>query len=109
MKVFDAPTYTCRLYVAGPIEVAKQLLRAECHREGLCVTIEPTLYVYTGGEEAGYVVGLVNYPRFPTMPDALFKRAQAILEMLIEQTHQTSGLLVAPDNTRWISHRKDTE
>jgi ferredoxin len=57
MNVKTEETYTVRLYLSGPVEVAKQVLREECMREGLCVTIEPTTYIYTGGEEAGYVVG----------------------------------------------------
>lgn len=58
-------TYWVRLYLSGPIESAKQLLRKECGQKGLCVTVEPTSYIYTGGEESGYVVGLIQYPRFP--------------------------------------------
>jgi hypothetical protein len=76
MKLDTAPTYTVRLYLSGPIEVAKQTIREECLREGLCVTIEPTTFVYTGGEEAGYVVGLLNYPRFPGESAALVARAR---------------------------------
>ncbi len=100
-----APTYQIKLYVAGPIDVAKQILRGECLREGLCVTIEPTDFIYTGGEEAGYVVGLLNYPRFPGTPQQLWERAHHIAELLVGGTHQHSILLVAPDTTQWLSRR----
>lgn len=100
-----APTYQIKLYVAGPIDVAKQILRGECLREGLCVTIEPTDFIYTGGEEAGYVVGLLNYPRFPGTPQQLWERAHHIAELLVGGTHQHSVLLVAPDTTQWLSRR----
>ncbi len=99
------PTYQIKLYVAGPIDVAKQILRGECLREGLCVTIEPTDFIYTGGEEAGYVVGLLNYPRFPGTPQQLWERAHHIAELLVGGTHQHSILLVAPDTTQWLSRR----
>ena len=100
-----APTYQIKLYAAGPIDVAKQILRGECLREGLCVTIEPTDFIYTGGEEAGYVVGLLNYPRFPGTPQQLWERAHHIAELLVGGTHQHSVLLVAPDTTQWLSRR----
>lgn len=101
-----APTHWVRLYLSGPIEVAKQIIRAACLREGLCVTVEPTTYIYTGGEESGYVVGLINYPRFPTTPEALNARARDLMHNLMDSTHQHSALLMRPDATEWISRRE---
>jgi hypothetical protein len=106
MKIVTEPTYTVRLYLSGPIEVAKQLIRAECMREGLCVTVEPTLFFYTGGEEAGYVVGLLNYPRFPTTPEALRVRAHDLMLKLLDSTHQHSALMVTPESTTWVTRRE---
>lgn len=101
------PTYTVRLYMAGDIEQAKRLLRAECYppNDGLCVTIEPTTFIYTGGEESGFVVGFVNYPRFPSEPEKLLARARGIAERLIPALCQWSALLVASDVTEWINRR----
>lgn len=105
----EVSTYTVRLYMAGDIAEAKRLLRAECYppNEGLCVTVEPTTFIYTGGEEAGFVVGFVNYPRFPSTPDALFQRARAIAERLIPALCQWAALLIAPDRTEWINTRPE--
>lgn len=103
------PTYAVRVYMAGDIEHAKRLLRAECYppNEGLCVTVEPATFIYTGGEEAGFVVGLVNYPRFPKTPAEIHARAVAIAEKLIPQLCQWSALVVAPDVTTWINLRPE--
>lgn len=98
-------TWTARIYMSGPIEVAKQVLRAECLREGLCVTVESTLFVYTGGEEAGFVVGLVNYPRFPAKPAELANRARDLMLKLLDATYQHSGLLVMGHLTEWVTKR----
>jgi hypothetical protein len=106
MKTINAPTHVVTLYLSGPIEVAKQALRAECLREGLCVTIEPTTFVYTGGEEEGYRVGLLNYPRFPTTPAELNDRAETVALVLLGATHQHSALIVTPDTTYWITKRE---
>jgi hypothetical protein len=43
-------TYWVKIYLSGPIEEAKQIIRKYVKDVGLCVTIEDTLFVYTGGE-----------------------------------------------------------
>jgi hypothetical protein len=99
------PTHWARIYMSGPIEVAKQAIRKDCLRAGLCVTIEPTTFIYTGGEEAGFVVGLTNYPRFPCEPDELEARARDLMAQLLDATFQHSAMLVTPTATEWISKR----
>ena len=106
MKTEISQTYTVRLYLSGPIEVAKQAIRADTLRAGLCVTIEPTTYIYTGGEEAGYVVGLLNYPRFPCEPQALEDLARDLMHKLLTATHQHSALMVTPERSEWITVRE---
>ncbi len=93
--------------MAGDIDAAKRFLRAECYppNEGLCVTIEPATFIYTGGEEAGFVVGFVNYPRFPKTAEELWARAKAIAVEMVPALQQWSALLVANDVTEWIDMR----
>lgn len=98
-------TYWARIYMSGPIDVAKQALRAECLSEGLCVTIDKTHFIYTGGEESGFVVGLVNYPRFPSSPANIVARAERLVSTLLDATHQQSAMLMTPEATRWVSTR----
>lgn len=107
MKVLNSPTRVLRVYLSGPIAVAAQVLRHECLREGLCVTLEPTTYFYTGGEERGFVVGFVNYPRFPSAPADLDARALRVAEALLEATAQHSALVVSPERTFWMTRRLD--
>lgn len=107
MTTKQEPTGWVKLYLSGPIEVAKQVLRKECLRIGLCVTIEPTSFIYTGGEEAGYVVGLVNYPRFPKPQSALDALGRELGQILLEKTYQQSVLVMTPETTTWITTRTD--
>lgn len=100
-----AESYSVRIYLSGPLDIAKQTIRAECLREGLCVTIEPTTYIYTGGEESGYVVGLTNYPRFPVPPEALDARALHLAGLLLDATFQHSALIVSPAASTWVTKR----
>ncbi len=99
-------TFWAKIYIAGPIEFAKQIIRRECMQDGLCVTVEPTSYVYTGGEESGYVVGFVNYPRFPTEPEDIIKRAKDLMVKLLEETYQNSAMLVTTTKTEWVSKKE---
>jgi len=107
MRTSTEQTFTVRIYLSGPIEVAKQILRQECMREGLCVTVEPTTFIYTGGEEAGYVVGLLNYPRFPSKPEAIRSRALNIAQLLLAGTFQHSALISDSETTEWITLREE--
>jgi len=102
MLVDVVPTYNVTIYVAGDILVAKDELRQECMEEGLCVTITPTTFVYTGGAEEGMAIGLVNYPRFPKEPREIDNRAFKIAERLINRLSQTSALIVDANDTVWM-------
>lgn len=107
MKEQVVGTFWVRIYASGPIEQAKNVLRRECLREGLCVTIEPTTFIYTGGEEAGYVVGFINYPRFPSEQSTLWDRAVLVARLLLEETYQYSILVMSPTKTLWMTKRED--
>lgn len=100
------PTYEIKIYLSGPIEIAKQIIREECKREGLCVTISQKTFIYTGGEEDGYVVSMLNYPRYPCAPEILLKRAVRIGNLLRDRTFQHSFLIVTPSDTYWHSDRQ---
>lgn len=100
MNIVD--TYVVRLYMAGDITEAKRIIRQECYLHGLCVTIEPTSFIYTAGEEAGIVVGFVNYPRFAATPEFIFTRAKSLAEKLLPELNQRTALVVGSDKTEWI-------
>ncbi len=101
-------TFWARIYLAGSIDVARQVCMEECFREGLCVTVEPCDYIYTGGQESGYVVGLINYPRFPSSPDEITRRAKNLAVSLMERGFQHSCLVMTPSATEWLSRRQDS-
>ena len=101
-------TWWARIYISGPIAVAEQVCREECLREGLCVTVEPTHFIYTGGEEAGVVVGLINYPRFPADAQGITDRANDLAAKLLARMCQYSTLVMTPDETTWITKREDS-
>lgn len=99
-------TWWIKIYMSGPLAIAEQVCREVCLRDGLCVTVDPTKFIYTGGEEIGFVIGLLNYPRFPATRDELYGRAAALAAVLLERTCQQSVLIVTPETTEWISSRE---
>jgi len=111
MKVEE--TYTIRIYMSGPISVAKQVARKYCmelnqrDNTGLCVTVDPTTFIYTGGEEEGFVIGMLNYPRFPTSEENLDQLALELAGKLMDETYQWSALLVNPKTSMWITRRPE--
>lgn len=101
------PTRVVEVFMAGDVEHAKQIIRRFCIDTPICVTVTPTTFVYTGGEEAGFVVGFRNYPRFPTDPYSLRASAADLAERLREALGQRSYLRVdAGGMTTWSSMRE---
>lgn len=96
-------TFTVTIWMAGDIDTAKRFLRRRCHERGLCVTVTPTTFIYTGGEETGFQVGFVNYPRFPSTPGEIWTLAVEIAHQLIFECCQKSALVVSSSETLWIS------
>lgn len=99
------PTFTVIIHMAGDINTAKRFLRRECYREGLCVSVSPETFIYTGGEEIGFLVRLVNYPRFPSEPEELRQRAYKIAQALVVECNQKTALVMDSERTAWIQIR----
>lgn len=105
MKRVEVATYHVSIFIAGGAMEAETLCLDFCEEVGLCVTVTETTYCYTGGEEAGVIVGLINYPRFPSLPEAIWQRAEQLAARLCAGLKQQSYTIQSPDKTVWISHR----
>lgn len=103
--ILTVPTFWAKIYISGPLTSVENFLRKECFDEGLCVTVNSTKFIYTGGEEYGVEIGLINYPRFPTSDLKIKSRALDIAENLLKETFQNSVLVMTPDETCWMSLR----
>jgi hypothetical protein len=100
------PTIRFDIFMAGDLAQAKQVCRAYCFAVGLCVTVEPVDFIYTGGEEAGFRVGLINYPRFPTNEISLGNTARDLAGQLLISLCQHSYSIVGPKETEWFTSRE---
>ena len=106
------PTYTATIYV-GLLEYVKPADRPRkrqwsvsevehicgkfCDEIGLCVTVTPTTFVYTGGDEPGAIVGLINYPRFPKSQSEIRVEALKLASILATKLGQKRLSVVFPD------------
>jgi len=107
INIKNCLTFEVKIYLAGPIEVAKQICREQFYKEGWCCTINPTDYIYTGGEESGYVIGFINYARFPldVCDFRLFSdRCLKFAELLMKETFQKSCSVVTSEHTYFLSN-----
>lgn len=93
------------IFLAGNADDARRVCRQHCMAVGLCVTVTETTFIYTGGEETGVRVGLVNYPRFPSTPEELFAKGEALAEKLITALCQWSALIQSNDRVLWLSRK----
>ena len=82
---------------------AEHLCQQYCDEVGLCVTIEPTDYIYTNGREPGCVVGLINYPRFPCHHELIQHHATEIAKRLQTKFRQCVVSVVFPEQTLMIT------
>lgn len=103
--MITADTIRYDIFMAGDLAQAKQVCREFCFDVGLCVTIEPIDFIYTGGEESGFRVGLINYPRFPSTDADIWDRASELAEILMLRLRQHSYSIVGPNLTHWRSRR----
>jgi len=91
--------------MAGDKAVIEQVCREHCMEVGLCVTVQAAEFIYTGGQESGVEVGLVNYPRFPSTPVEIKAKALTLAEKMIERACQWSALVVTPTESVWLDRR----
>lgn len=108
MTTKSSPTYRVQIFTSGPLNEVEQCCRKFCLRVGLCVTVEPVKFIYTGGEEMGAMVGLLNYPRFPSSKASLWKTAEALADAILDHACQHSVLITDSRKTVWKSKRKDS-
>lgn len=98
-------TKVIQIFIAGPYLEAVKICRSFCYKVGLCVTVDETEYVYSGGQESGVVIGLRRYPRFPDTD--IEQHANDLAIELMEELDQTSVMVQGPFETTWFSRREE--
>lgn len=84
------------------IEEVTEVCQEYCNRIGLCVTVTPTHFIYTDGREKGCLIGLINYPRFPSTPNEIYNKAFDLACILREKFNQLKVSIICTDKTFMI-------
>lgn len=113
-------TFEAKIYVGfrkaytQNLDVVKGIttVREVCHeavKNGWCVTVQPIEYIYTptftvGQEEPvngepGAVIGVINYPRFPSKVEDLKAKSIDLAGKLLEKLEQQRVTVVFTDET----------
>ncbi|MHD0644285.1 hypothetical protein ACYPKM_01445 [Pseudomonas aeruginosa] len=105
-KTGKVDTFWARIHIAGEKSEAMPVIQHFCKEVPLCVTVQEEEFVYTGGREKGFVVELINYPRFPAEKDEINEKARKLAARLVATTAQDSCLIMTPEETFWYTFRK---
>lgn len=110
--VFDTtPTVVCELHMAGDYNHARYVVNKFVQHKSGCFSIWRADYIYTGGEERGFVVRGINYPRFGKTYDWSIVSLKDDLYLLgcnlCEALNQRSFTIITPDKTWWYSSRPE--
>jgi len=108
----DVPTFTAAIYLGlkeresgqvRSVDEVRDELRRYCDSVGFCVSLTPTEFIYTDGSEPGVIVGLINYPRFPSSHDVLWQKALTIAAYLQYLCGQLRVSVVGPTLTTMLT------
>lgn len=106
-----ANTWTATIYIGRKVLATGRLIPEYTVEEalqkfvdrGLCVSLTPTRFIYKGGAEPGFAVGLIQYPRFPKPVSEIQDTAIELAEMLRKLCQQERCSIVMPDYTVMLS------
>ena len=102
------PTYTADIYCGlrkeysahlNDVKMARDAIQSYVNKVGLGVSFTETTFYYTDGYEPGFIVGLINYPRFPSSNDEVKKKALYLAEILMNMLEQERVSIVCSDET----------
>ena len=105
MKITSCDTFTATIYIGtshtghGILYKGRDICQKYCDAIGLCVSFTETTFIYTGGNEAGLIVGLMNYPRFPKREEEIRDTAITLAKLLKAEYDQKRCSVVFPDKT----------
>lgn len=115
----EVPTYEAKIYVGydetngyggrmlhNTPELTK-ICQDYCDQVGLCVTITEIKFVYTKGKEHGAIIGLINYPRFPSDNEQIRAKAIALANIFLVKFGQKRISIVCSDRTIMIGDDED--
>jgi hypothetical protein len=87
-----------------PLDKAKTICQDFVDEQGECVSLTPTEYIYTNGNEPGVIVGFIQYPRVPKYEGDILDRALSLAGLLMIGLSQFKVTVIAPDKTYMLEN-----
>jgi len=112
-QITEVPTWTATIWIGRKVRKTGEIIDADvvrtvlgdyCDENPFCVSLETTGYIYKGGGEPGFAIGLINYPRFPQSPEQLKARALEIASRVQLACKQLTCSIVFPDVTALLKY-----
>jgi len=72
---------------------------------GECVSVTPTEFIYTKGNENGVVVGFIQYPRFPRKKKEIKSRAIQLATILMFELNQYKVTVTTPKKSLMLENK----
>ena len=95
------PTTVIDIHICGDGYSLNKALSDYC-KIGFCISVIPCGYIYTEGAESGWLVRIINYPRFPKSRNDLKIEAINLADLLLFELGQESCSVICPDETIYI-------
>lgn len=92
-------------YIYSLLDV-ESFIQKHADELGECVTITPTKFIYTKGNENGVVIGYINYLRFPKEKEILKSRALELAEKMLIYFNQSRISITCPDETFMLTNNE---
>ena len=108
IKAVNEPNET-KIFIGGSVDMAKDKCLEYCTRVGLCVTVTPTTYMYRGGGCEGVIIGLINYPRFPSTTQQIWAHAMNLAYELKAYLGQGSFTVQNHNVSTFVSDRDEDQ
>lgn len=116
MKITKVPTFKVVIYIGTKHDGSSESLQEYmdnyekistacknyCDSVGLCVSLKTVDFIYTGGCEDGYEIGLINYPRFPSTPTVITNHAISLSKILKSLMKQKRLTIITPNETMML-------
>ena len=82
--------------VLHTIKEVKAICQKFVDEVGECVSVTPTDFIYTKGNEKGVNVGFIQYPRFPRKKKEIKRRAIQLATLLMFELNQYKVTITTP-------------
>jgi hypothetical protein len=92
--------------VLHSVDEVRSICQQYCDEIGFCVTVTPTEFIYTDGNEPGVAIGIINYPRFPDAPENILSKALTLAERFLYAFNQYKVSVVCPDKTYMLENER---